>query len=97
MDLNKKTLIKALNSSIKDLQQGIDRHCRLVTSILEEKVDKPNLKPFLDLCPSKPRELVLKNALKETIDVLEESRRAFKSKQLESLRKRLTEVLIDAD
>lgn len=33
----------------------------------------------------------------EAIDVLEESRKAFKSKRLEILRKRLTQVLIDTE
>lgn len=95
--LDKKTLIKALNTSVKDLQQGIDMHCCLVASILEEKVDERNLKPLLAFCPSKARELLLKNAIKEAIDTLEESRKAFKSKRLEALRKKLTLVLIDAD
>ncbi|MBC2744453.1 MAG: hypothetical protein HGJ93_15790 [Desulfosarcina sp.] len=44
MGLDKKALIKALNVSVKDLQQGIDMHCCLVASILEEKVDERNLK-----------------------------------------------------
>ena len=97
MDLDKTALIKALNTSVKDLQQDIDRHCCLVASILEEKIDEQNLRPLLDLCPSKTRELVLKNVIKEAIDTLEESRKAFKSKRLETLRKKLTQVLIDAD
>jgi hypothetical protein len=37
----------------------------------------------------------LKEAIKETIEVLEQTRKAFKSKRLELLRKRLTQVLID--
>lgn len=97
MGLDKNALINALNTIVKDLQQGIDRHCCLVSSLLAEKVDEQDLKPIFDLCPSKSRELLLKNAIKEAIDILEESRKAFKSKQLEALRKRLTQVLIDAD
>jgi hypothetical protein len=49
--------------------------------------------------PEKPqlgREDVLKSAIAEAITILEESRKAFKSKQIEALRKRLTQVLIDA-
>lgn len=34
---------------------------------------------------------------KEVIDVLEESRKAFKSKRLEILRKRLSQVLVDPE
>jgi hypothetical protein len=51
----------------------------------------------MDLCPRRSRELMMKTAIKEAIDVLEESRKAFKSKRLEALRKKLTQVLIDAD
>jgi hypothetical protein len=97
MGLDKKDMINALNTSIKDLQQGIDMHCCLVASILEEQVDERNLLPLLALCPKQSRELKLKEAIKEAIDVLEESRKAFKSKRLEALRKRLTQILIDTD
>jgi hypothetical protein len=47
------------------------------------------------LCSSRSREHVLKTAIRETIDTLEETRKAFKSKTLEALRKKLTQVLID--
>ena len=39
----------------------------------------------------------LKEALKETIEVLEQTKKAFKSKRLEVLRKKLTQVLIDSE
>ena len=97
MGLDKDALLEALNASVKDLQKGIDMHCCLVASIMDEKVDERNLKPLFDLCPSKSREQTLKQAIKDAIDTLEESRKAFKSKQLEALRKRLTQVLIDTD
>lgn len=96
MVADRSALIQALNVSVKDLQQGIDRHCCLVASILENNVDARDLKPILEGCPWKARETALKNAIKDTIDALEESRKAFKSKQLELLRKKLTQVLIDA-
>ena len=37
MRLNRKDIINALNASVKELQQGIDTHCCLVSSILEEQ------------------------------------------------------------
>ena len=37
MGLDKKEIINVLNTSVKELQQGIDTHCCLVASILEEK------------------------------------------------------------
>lgn len=93
----KKELISALQKNVKELQQGIDRHTCLIASILENEVDEENLKPFLDACPSRSRETRMKAAIWEAIDVLEESRKAFKSKRLEVLRKRLTQVLIDTE
>lgn len=97
MSLGKRDIINALNTSIKELQQGIDAHCCLIASISEEHVDGRNLLPLLDRCPKRLRELKLEKAVKEAIDVIEESRKAFKSKKLEALRKQLTSVLIEAD
>ena len=82
---------------MKELQQNIDMHCCLLTSILEEKMDERSLKPLLDRCPKRNREIRLEAAIKQAIEVLEESRKAFKSKRLEALRKQLTEVLIEAE
>lgn len=97
MGTDKRHLINALNTSVKELQQGLDMHCCLINSILEGEVDERNLRPLLDQCPKRSKELVMKDAIKEAIDVLEESRKAFKSKRLEALRKKLTQVLIDSD
>ena len=97
MGLDKRDLINALNLSVKELQQGIDAHCCLVASILENRIDERNLQPLLDLCPKRSRELRFEKAIKETIEELEESRKAFKSKRLEALRKKLTAVLIEAN
>lgn len=94
-EVAKEELIQALQKSVKELQQGIDLHTCLVAAVLENDVDQRHLKPFMDFCPSRGREACMKAALKEAIEVLEESRKAFKSKQLEALRKRLTQVLID--
>lgn len=95
MNVGKQDLINAINESVKELHQGIDRHRCLVASVLQEQLDERNVRPLLDLCPSRSRELRLTEAIKEAIDILEESRKAFKSKKLEALRKRLTQVLID--
>ena len=97
MEADKRELIDSINRSVKELQKGIDIHCCLVTSILEGRVDERNLRPLMDLCPKRSRELMLENAIKEAIDELEESRKAFKSKRLESVRKRLAQALIGSD
>jgi len=97
MEGDNKELISALNTSLRELRKRVDLHCCRVTSILGEQVDERNLRPLLDLCPKRPRELRLEKAIQEAVDTLEESRKAFKSKRLESLRKRLTQVLIESD
>jgi hypothetical protein len=96
MGAEKKELVQALSASIKELQQDIDNHCCLVASLMDDGVDERNLKPLMDLCPERKREAQLRAAIKEAVDVIEESRKAFKSKKLEVLRKKLTQVLIDA-
>lgn len=90
-------MVKVLISSVRHLQQGIDDHCCLVASLLEGSIDEDTLLPRAQLCPGRLREQVLKDAIKDAIEVLEESRKSFKSKQLALLRKRLTQVLIDND
>ena len=95
MSAQKQELINALTNSIKELQQGIDMHCCLVTSIVEGRLDECHFQPLLDKCPKRSREIRLEQAIKETIDILEESRKSFKSKRLEALRKNLIQVLIE--
>jgi len=91
MDLDSQDLISEVNESVKDLQNRIDKHCCLVTAILEGQGDTRHL----PVCPARKRELKLREAIEEAIEVLEQSRKSFKSKQLEGLRKKLTQVLID--
>ena len=95
MGLDKKDIINAIETSVKELQQGIDMHRCLVRSILEGQIDDRNLKPLLDLCPKRSRELRLEKVIHEAIEEIEESRKAFKSKRLEALRKKLTQTLIE--
>jgi hypothetical protein len=93
--MDEEGLLRALGSSVKDLQKRIDQHFDLVDRFLENRTDDDPDETVLALYPSGSRELVLKNAIRETIETLEETRKAFKSKTLETLRKKLTRVLID--
>jgi len=97
MRASKEELVRTISKSVKELHRDIDMHYCLITSALKEKVAHDDLKEVMKLSPSPSREAVLKGALKEAIDVLEESRKAFKSKRLELLRKRLTQALIESD
>ena len=92
---NRKDVITAIDRSAEELHRQIDMHRCLVASILEKRVDERNLQALLDFRPLRSRETRLSEAIRETIEVLEESRKAFKSKRLEALRKKLTVVLID--
>lgn len=95
MVVEKQEIANALSTSIKELQQGVDAHCCLVASLIGDGVDDRNLKPFIEICSERKREARMKSVIKEAIDVIEESRKAFKSRKLEALRKKLTQVLID--
>lgn len=91
----KKDLVTVINKSTEELHQKIDMQYDLLTALLEKQVGDETLKQLAWLTHS-TNENRLKQVIMETIDVLEESRRAFKSKRLEVLRKKLTQVLIEA-
>ena len=94
--LNKKDLISVIEKSAEDLHQKIDIHRDLMSTILEQRVDDDTVKRLL-ISSFSSNGRRLKEALKETIAVLEETRKAFKSKRLEVLRKKLTRILIEAE
>jgi hypothetical protein len=96
MTLDKNILMQAVSQSVKELEQRIEAHHCLIASILDQNVDERNLNKIMEYCPIRSREACFKQAIEEAINVLEESRKAFKSKRLEVLRKKLTRVLIEA-
>jgi hypothetical protein len=89
----KRDLIEIIDKNTEEIHQKIDMHRYLMATILEKKVSEKRLNHIL--LPDSHRESRLKETIKETIEVLEETRKAFKSKRLEVLRKRLTQVLIE--
>ena len=89
----KRDLIEIIDKSAEELHQKIDMHRYLMATIIDKKVSEKKLNHIL--LPDFHREFRLKKAIKETIEVLENTRKAFKSKRLEALRKKLTEVLIE--
>lgn len=95
MVLSKDELLVAIDRNVQDLQQSLDMHRCLVASMVGKDVDTRNLQRFSEICPERSSEKVLKSALKETIEILEESRKSFKSKRLEALRKKLINVLAE--
>ncbi len=92
---NKRDLITVIEKSAEELHEKIDMHRYLMTTILDQKVGEGNIKQ-ISLPSYSADEGRLKEAIQEAIEVLEESRKAFKSKRLETLRKKLTQVLIES-
>ncbi len=88
--------LDALNAAINDLGRKLDLHCCLLSSLAEENPNGGDSKALSKPCPAKSRETMLRDAIKEAIEVIEDSRKAFKSKKLEALRKKLTDVLIES-
>jgi hypothetical protein len=90
---NKYHLKKLIERSTQDLHHRVDMQQHLMLTILGEmKNECP-----VDLCSLMdfPHRKMLRQVLMETIKVLEETKKAFKSKRLEGLRKRLIDVLME--
>jgi len=89
----KRDLIEIIDKSTEELHQKINMHRYLMATTLDKKISEKRLNEII--LPNSHRELRLKETIKETIEVLEETRRAFKSKRLEVLRKNLIKVLTE--
>lgn len=75
----------------EEMHRRIDLQRALIGRLLTEGAgSSPRESCPLVACP---RLSMLEGAMRETIDVLDETRSAFKSKRLEMLRKKLIEVL----
>ncbi|EFK09132.1 conserved hypothetical protein [delta proteobacterium NaphS2] len=88
--------LKAIARSIQELHRTIDCHHSEMVSILGQEKIGVQTDGHSDMKFSAySREAALRNVIREAVEVLEESRKAFKSKRLEALRKRLTNALMD--
>ncbi|MEE4358355.1 MAG: hypothetical protein V2I97_17930 [Desulfococcaceae bacterium] len=86
----KDRILRNLGERVHLLYQDMDRHRNALSFLLEgQPPDSGNA-----ACS---RELKLKAAIRDAIGVLDQSRKAFKSKQLETLRIELTQVLAEAE
>ncbi len=85
------TAKKILLSSAIELRRKVEDHQRLLAAATEDL----EFKGLLDNCPlvACPHERKLKDVIVDAIAVLEDTRKSFKSRQLEELRKKLTGVL----
>jgi len=85
------TAYELLMKHIEDIQVMLEDH----GESLNRPTEGGDPKAFRQCIPSCPYRQKLKEILLETIHVLEDSRKAFKSKQLETLRKKLIQVLAE--
>jgi hypothetical protein len=85
------TVRDALADSCKEIRERIEHHERLLEHLEDTSA------PFVpDYTPMKcGHGGCLRKLLLETVEVLENSRKAFKSKELEALRKKLIRVLAE--
>ena len=88
---NRDHWIKIIERCTRDLHDRINMQQSLLLTILG-RIKSP---PPIDSCstPDCQHKKLFYRVLLETIEVLEETKRSFKSKRLEELRKRLTDLL----
>jgi hypothetical protein len=96
MEYYKKTdLMKIIDTNTKDLHNRIDMQRHILTAVIEKNIKRTEICPdciFSD-CPHKKR---LRDVLTEVIGILEDTKKAFKSKRLEILRRKLIQVLTES-
>ncbi len=81
-------MAEAIAASAAQLKKRIERHHNLIAAAFGSEDIDDRIKDFDD-------DKQLRQALYETIETLEETRKAFKSKRLETLRKKLMKVLME--
>ncbi len=90
---NRTDLAEIIVRSTEDLHNRIDMQRHILTTIIEKKSSGICPDCIFSDCPYKKK---LGEVLTETIEVLEDTKKAFKSKRLEALRKRLMQVLVES-
>ncbi len=85
------TVHEALRRSAEELELQAEVHRRLLVRVVAGGEVDANECPLMD-CPHRHK---LRETLGRTITVLEETRKAFKSRRLETLRKTLIGVLAE--
>ncbi len=89
---NRENWIKIIEKCARDLHDRVDMQQNVLLTILGKIKSTPLT---IDPCstPDCPHKKLFYKVLLETIDVLEETKKSFKSKRLEELRRRLTNLL----
>ncbi len=87
-------LVEFVNGVAGDLTDRIEQQRRVLLKLIDERRESGlsvNYCPLIDCAPQQK----YRAAVREAIQVLEDTRRSFKSRQLEDLRKRLEHLLAD--
>ncbi len=83
------TTIELLSKNLEEMQFTLREQALMLEALKGDKAVQD-----VSLCPAHcPYKKILQETLQETIKALEDSKKAFKSKQLEILRKRLVYIL----
>jgi len=84
---------EALRKSVRDIQVRLNEHERLLECLREGSGDGAVSACLSFECR---HAALLRDTLVETIEILEDSRKAFKSPRLEALRKKLIRLLAES-
>lgn len=88
---NRDHWVKIIEQCTRDLHNRVDMQQSVLLTVLGRIESPPPMAPCST--PDCQHKKLFHRVLLETIEVLEETKKSFKSKRLEELRKRLTEVL----
>ena len=87
-------MLDTITASIISLRRDLDKHHRLLMTMREDHRHGSTALPESKAHHLSQREQLYRDAIRQTILILEESRKSFKSKQLGELRKQLMNVLL---
>ncbi|MBM4306518.1 MAG: hypothetical protein FJ115_02310 [Deltaproteobacteria bacterium] len=93
-DRNKNHLAMIIERSTQDLHDRVNMQKYILLNVLGKVKDRTAISLFpVESTGDEVTRTLFRKVLTETIEVLEETKKAFKSKRLEELRKRLMDVL----
>jgi type I site-specific restriction-modification system R (restriction) subunit len=93
MEFQTKDFFYVINKNVECLQETLNMHKCLVSALAGQKIKPEEIKQIYSIYSNGKNEKILKEAIQDAINELEESRKSFKSKRLEKLRLKLVSVL----
>lgn len=87
-------LYEYVNGVAAQLTERIEQQRKVLLKVIDERRDQGKSIEYCPLIDCMPRQKY-RAAIQDAIQVIEETRRSFKSRQLEDLRKRLGNLLAD--